>query len=72
MSFVDIKVDSQELERFSVINRFARFHSRGHIVSVNTSSSGANPGVHKTSPQRYVVAHPMPKVVPEGVNCISL
>ncbi|CDP02310.1 unnamed protein product [Coffea canephora] len=72
VSFVDIKVDSQELERFSVINRFARFHSRGHIVSVNTSSSGANPGVHKTSPQRYVVAHPMPKVVPEGVNCISL
>ncbi|XP_071914781.1 uncharacterized protein [Coffea arabica] len=72
LSFVDIKVDSQELERFSVINRFAKYHSRGHIVSVNTSSSGANPGVHKTSPQRYVVAHPMPKVVPEGVNCISL
>ncbi|KAL3525857.1 hypothetical protein ACH5RR_014229 [Cinchona calisaya] len=73
MSIVDIKVDSQELERFSVINRFAKFHSRGHSVSVNTlSSSGANPAIHKASPQRYVVAHPMPKVVPEGVNCISL
>ncbi|KAL3526587.1 hypothetical protein ACH5RR_011243 [Cinchona calisaya] len=72
-SIVDIKVDSQELERFSVINRFAKFHSRGHLISVNASStSGANPAVLKASPQRYVVAHPMPKVVPEGINCISL
>nr|GMC99344.1 Serine-rich adhesin for platelets like [Ipomoea batatas] len=70
-SILDLKVESQELEKFSIINRFARFHNRGHSGAVDTSS-GATPAVLKSAPQRYVIAFPMPKTVPEGVNCLSL
>lgn len=72
-SIIDVKVESQELEKFSVINRFAKFHSRGYTVSVDqSSSSGAAPTWQKMFAQRYVVAHPMPKVIPEETNCLSL
>lgn len=72
-SIIDVKVECQELEKFSVINRFAKFHSRGYTVSVDpSSSSGAAPTLQKMFAQRYVVAHPMPKVIPEETNCLSL
>lgn len=61
---VDLMVECQELERFSVINRFARFHIRQVELSGNASS--------KSYPQRYVTAHPLPNHLPEGVQCLSL
>ncbi|OWM64532.1 uncharacterized protein LOC116207521 [Punica granatum] len=72
--FSDINVESQELERYSVINRFAKFHIRGQPNSSKTlpPGSGAAPAVPKASPQRYVVAHPLPEKLPEGVKCLSL
>ncbi|XP_023549729.1 uncharacterized protein LOC111808146 [Cucurbita pepo subsp. pepo] len=63
-SMVDLMVECQELERFSVINRFARFHIRQVELSGNASS--------KSYPQRYVTAHPLPNHLPEGVQCLSL
>ncbi|XP_057769687.1 uncharacterized protein LOC130989665 [Salvia miltiorrhiza] len=69
LSVVDIKVESQELEKFSTLNRFAKFHFKAHVDP--TSSSGPST-VQKTTPQRYVTASPMPKILPEDTECISL
>ncbi|KAK3212603.1 hypothetical protein Dsin_017309 [Dipteronia sinensis] len=67
-SMVDIKVECQELERFAVINRFAKFHIRGQADTSGTSSYGTQ----RPLPQRYVTAVPMPRNLPEGLQCISL
>ncbi|XP_022774579.1 uncharacterized protein LOC111316746 isoform X2 [Durio zibethinus] len=69
VSVLDIRVECQELERFSVINRFARFHSRGQG---DTSGAALVSAIHKPVPQRYVTALPMPRNLPEGVQCFSL
>ncbi|KAJ4960749.1 hypothetical protein NE237_020659 [Protea cynaroides] len=72
-SILDLRVDCQDLERFSVINRFAKFHGRGHADGAETSSSSdAGAILQKTFPQRYVTALPLPKNLPEGVQCLSL
>ncbi|KAK9067188.1 hypothetical protein SSX86_014513 [Deinandra increscens subsp. villosa] len=67
-SVLEIRMETQDLERFSMINRFAKFHSRPQMVAPDPSSSG----VHKFYPQRYVIASEMPKIVPQGHNCLSL
>ncbi|CAA3026717.1 Hypothetical predicted protein [Olea europaea subsp. europaea] len=72
LSFTDVKVEAQELEKFSIINRLAKFHGRAHQGVVDTaSSSGTTPSAQKHL-QRYVIAVPMPKSVPEGTNCLPL
>ncbi|KAL2904709.1 Phosphopantetheine adenylyltransferase [Bienertia sinuspersici] len=72
-SILDFRLDCQDLERFSVINRFARFHGRGQVEGAETSSSSdASAAVNKPCPQRYVSAYPMPRNVPERVQCLSL
>ncbi|KAM7268881.1 hypothetical protein ACFE04_011047 [Oxalis oulophora] len=69
-SILDIRVGCQELERFSVINRFAKFHSRGPADNNNPGTSST--GAPKPCPQRYVLASPMPKNLPDGLQCFSL
>ncbi|XP_010259566.1 PREDICTED: uncharacterized protein LOC104598940 isoform X2 [Nelumbo nucifera] len=72
-SILDLRVDCQDLERFSVINRFAKFHGRGHADGAETSSSSdTSATAQKAFPQRYVTAHPLPRNLPEGVQCLSL
>ncbi|XP_050226775.1 uncharacterized protein LOC126676586 [Mercurialis annua] len=68
-SVVDIRAEFQELERFSVINRFAKFHVRGQLNASGTASPSSAP---KPIPQRHVMAFPMPCYLPEGVQCLSL
>ncbi|KAM3760971.1 hypothetical protein ACB098_01G232600 [Castanea mollissima] len=70
-SILDVRVECQELEKFSVINRFAKFHVRPADSSATSSSPSTAPAP-KPSPQRYVIAHPIPKNLPEGVPCLSL
>ncbi|KAI3462887.1 hypothetical protein Pfo_019550 [Paulownia fortunei] len=72
LSFVDIKVEAHELEKFSIINRFAKFHIRAHPSTVDPASSSGASTLHKANPQRYVVPLPMPRIVPEGIDCLSL
>ncbi|VFQ80829.1 unnamed protein product [Cuscuta campestris] len=69
-SFLDLKVESQNMEKLATINRLARFHSQGNPAAVDTSK--VTPVVLKPAPQRSVVAFPMPKTVPRGVKCLSL
>ncbi|XP_031492534.1 uncharacterized protein LOC116259065 [Nymphaea colorata] len=89
-SLLDIRVECQDLERFSIINRFAKFHGRGPAEgaaavegavpasaavpsSVSSSSSDAVGVVpRKLFPHRYVTAVPMPRNLPEGMQCHSL
>ncbi|KAI3938544.1 hypothetical protein MKX01_030837 [Papaver californicum] len=63
-SILDIRVESQELERISVINRFAKFHTRSQQDGADNSFSSI--------PQRYVISLLMPKNPPQGVQCLSL
>uniref|UniRef100_A0A7N0SYN7 Uncharacterized protein n=1 Tax=Kalanchoe fedtschenkoi TaxID=63787 RepID=A0A7N0SYN7_KALFE len=68
-SLVNVRVESQDLERFSVINRFAKFHSRPQPNPSDPFSSGPP----KMYPQRYVTAGPMPKDISDnGLQCVSL
>lgn len=70
-SMLDLRVECQDLEKFSIINRFAKFHGRGQADGEGSSSDAAA-NVPKPFPQRYVIAVPLPKNLPERVQCLSL
>ncbi|KAI3673361.1 hypothetical protein L6452_39479 [Arctium lappa] len=75
-SILDLRVEFQDLEKFSIINRFAKFHGRavqpdgGSAEASSSNSAAAN--TPKIYPQRYVIAVPLPKNLPERVQCLSL
>ncbi|KAL3528458.1 hypothetical protein ACH5RR_007780 [Cinchona calisaya] len=72
-SVLDLIVECQDLEKFSVINRFARFHGRGQADNAEAaSSSDAAANTQKPYPQRYVTALPLPRNLPTRVQCCSL
>ncbi|XP_028763510.1 uncharacterized protein LOC114721808 [Neltuma alba] len=72
-SILDLRVECQDLERFSVINRFAKFHGRGQYDGAETSSSSdATANAQKSCPQKYVTALAMPRNLPDRVQCLSL
>ncbi|KAK4800146.1 hypothetical protein SAY86_025511 [Trapa natans] len=71
-SMVELRVDLQDLERFSIINRFARFHGRNQSTVNGTSYSEPLSYASRPLPQRYVVALPMPKNLPDSIPCLSL
>ncbi|RWW90368.1 hypothetical protein BHE74_00000511 [Ensete ventricosum] len=70
-SLLDVRLECQELERFSIINRLVKFHGRTHADAVGVSSvSGA---YHRNIfPQRYITALTVPGNLPEGVLCLTL
>ncbi|KAM0068198.1 hypothetical protein Hdeb2414_s0002g00070411 [Helianthus debilis subsp. tardiflorus] len=63
---LEVMMDCQDLDKFSFINRFAKFHSRRPMVTSDSPSSTM------PKPERHVKAIPMPKMVPEGQNCLLL
>nr|GMC52607.1 uncharacterized protein LOC109149591 isoform X1 [Ipomoea batatas] len=68
-SFLDLTLESQDVEKFSIINRFAKFYNRGQA----NASSSSDPRILQGQPQRYVTALPMTKTdLPVGVQCLSL
>ncbi|CAI9754086.1 unnamed protein product [Fraxinus pennsylvanica] len=70
---LDLKIECQDMEKFSIINRFAKFHGRGQTDNMETTSmSDVMASTQKTCPQRYVTALPMPRSVPDRVQCLSL
>ncbi|KAL0332146.1 UNVERIFIED_CONTAM: hypothetical protein Scaly_2116100 [Sesamum calycinum] len=72
LSIVDIKIESQEVEKFSTYNRFAKFHVKAGPSTVDPASSSGPSTVQKRRPQPYVIALPMPGTIPEGSDCLSL
>ncbi|CAN4088382.1 unnamed protein product [Withania somnifera] len=71
-SLLDMIVEEQDLEKFSVFYRFAKFHGRGQSSGAESCSTDAAAHIHKPFLQRYVTAFPMPKNLPDGVQCLSL
>lgn len=72
-SILDLRVECQDLERFSIINRFAKFHGRVQAEVAEASSSfDAVANSQKICLQRYVTALPMPRNLPDRVQCLSL
>ncbi|XP_071731018.1 uncharacterized protein [Rutidosis leptorrhynchoides] len=71
-SFMEIRMKSQDLEKFAAINRFAKFYSWAQMAAAESACSGGASTVSNLCPQRYVTASQMPKIVPDGRNCISL
>ncbi|XP_051113481.1 uncharacterized protein LOC127239400 [Andrographis paniculata] len=68
ISMSDLRVEHQDLEKHSTINRFARVHGRGPNYNAETASANVGP----PCVLRYVTAHPMPKNIPDGVQCLPL
>ncbi|WOL14452.1 hypothetical protein Cni_G23232 [Canna indica] len=69
-SMLDVRLECQDLERFSIVNRLGKFHGRAHADGVEVSSATGN--VHRIFPQRYITALPVPGNLPEGIPCFSL
>ncbi|KAJ4713167.1 putative Dentin sialophosphoprotein-related [Melia azedarach] len=70
-SILDLRVECQDMEKFSVINRFAKFHGRVQAEGAEASSS-SDANAQKFCPQRYVTALPIPRNLPDRVQCLSL
>uniref|UniRef100_A0A1J3K5Q0 Uncharacterized protein n=1 Tax=Noccaea caerulescens TaxID=107243 RepID=A0A1J3K5Q0_NOCCA len=64
-TIADLRVEVEDLEKFAVINRFARFHPSSSSTDRTASSLRLNP-------QRYVSVAPMPQNIPDRVQCLSL
>ncbi|KAB2055451.1 hypothetical protein ES319_A11G038600v1 [Gossypium barbadense] len=72
-SILDLRLECQDQEKVSVITRFAKFHSRGQAEWIGTSSSpNFVAKVNRFLGQRYVLAVPMPRNLPDRVQCLSL
>ncbi|KAB2000060.1 hypothetical protein ES319_D12G205300v1 [Gossypium barbadense] len=72
-SILDLRLECQDLEKISLINRFAKFYGRGQADRAETSStSEAIASPPKFFIQRYVSAVPMPRNVPDKVQCLPL
>ncbi|OWM90380.1 hypothetical protein CDL15_Pgr014682 [Punica granatum] len=71
-SMVDLRVELQDIERFSIINRFAKFHGRSQSDGSGAPSSDPMAYASRPVPQRYVIALPMPRNPPDRVQCLSL
>ncbi|CAE6075257.1 unnamed protein product [Arabidopsis arenosa] len=54
----DLRVEVQDLEKFAVINRFAKFHPPSSSMDRTLNSLRLNP-------QRYVTVAPMPRNIPD-------
>ncbi|KAL8244145.1 hypothetical protein R6Q59_010403 [Mikania micrantha] len=71
-SILDFRVECQDLDKYGMINRFAKFHGRGQSDGEGSSSDTTIASAPKAFPQRYVIAVQMPKTLPERVQCLSL
>ncbi|KAG6535443.1 uncharacterized protein LOC122017012 [Zingiber officinale] len=69
-SLLELRMECQELERFSIVNRLGKFHGRTHTDIVEVSAARAVH--HRTFAQRQITAVSMPGNLPEGVMSLSL
>nr|XP_019068617.1 uncharacterized protein LOC109119862 isoform X1 [Solanum lycopersicum] len=58
---LDMIVEGQDLEKFSVFHRFAKFHGRGQSIGVESIFNRCCCTSHKPFLQRYGTALPMPQ-----------
>ncbi|KAJ6853884.1 uncharacterized protein M6B38_101290 [Iris pallida] len=70
-SVIDLRLECQDLERFSLVNRLGKFHGQCQAHGVESSSSSQS-ATRKLLPHKYVNGIPVPGSLPEGVICFSL
>ncbi|XP_042416330.1 uncharacterized protein LOC122005372 isoform X1 [Zingiber officinale] len=69
-SLLEMQMECQELERFSIVNRLGKFHGRTHADAVEVSATGA---IHpRTFAQRQITAVSMSGNLPEGIMSLPL
>ncbi|KAH7425500.1 hypothetical protein KP509_11G057900 [Ceratopteris richardii] len=77
MSVLELRCQSYDFERLSVIQRLGKHHGPEFSISSmenRFAEAFANHGhsIKKCPPQRYVIALPMPRKLPESARCLSL
>jgi hypothetical protein len=76
LSGADLKGKTQDLEKVSIVNRLARGYGAAFLdPSENVfveNLQGYDLGSRRPMPQKYVIAIPMPRTLPEDVRCLSL
>ncbi|RRT84540.1 hypothetical protein B296_00007183 [Ensete ventricosum] len=70
-SILDVRLECQELENFSIVNQLGKFHGRTRADGIEVSSTSQT-AHRKLFPQRYITALPATGNFPEGVLCFSL
>ncbi|MCO5578456.1 hypothetical protein L7F22_032299 [Adiantum nelumboides] len=76
-SVSELQGGTHELEKLSLVNRLAKHHGIGFTMDSSDSLFIENifeygVGARKPPAQRYVTATAMPRLLPEGVRCLSL
>ncbi|URD73221.1 hypothetical protein MUK42_20093 [Musa troglodytarum] len=70
-SILDVRLECQELENFSIVNQLGKFHGRTRADGIEVSSTSQT-AHRKLFPQRYTTVLPATGNFPEGVLCLSL
>ncbi|OAY72750.1 hypothetical protein ACMD2_09482 [Ananas comosus] len=70
-SLLDVRLECQDLERFSMVNRLGKFHGQSQSEKIDGSSTSTT-APRKTLPQRYVTGFSVSGNIPEGMLCFSL
>lgn len=68
----DLRLELQDLEKYSIINRFAKFHVRSQSNGSGPSSCDPFSYPSRPMPEKCVVAIPMPRNLPDNAQCLSL
>ncbi|KAF3672599.1 putative 40S ribosomal protein S19-3-like [Capsicum annuum] len=72
-SVADMKVEELDLEKFSIFLRFVKFHGRGPSSGAESSSTDAAAAhSHKPGLEECITVLPVPKILPNSVQCLSL
>ncbi|KAG0464739.1 hypothetical protein HPP92_018903 [Vanilla planifolia] len=69
-SIIDARIECQDVERGSIINRFAKFHGRIPTDAIEGPSTSES-ATRRSLLQRNVNVVPMPRYIPD-VTCLSL
>lgn len=75
MSVLELKGKTHDLEKLSIVHRLGKHHGTDFSIDLSENrlvEAITSPGIRRFPPQKYVIAVPMPRTLPEGVRCLSL
>eukprot|EP00250_Pteridium_aquilinum_P020319 c24784_g1_i1 orf=442-4905(-) len=77
MSMLELKSKNHDLEKSLIVHRLGKYYGTDFLIEFSESKllesiTNCGPGIRRLPPQKYVIAVPMPRTLPEGVRCLSL